>query len=98
MRRPAGSSPRAAAGSTPRRARAGRGFAALDEPGREAVVARAAEAPEGSDPRRFFEQTRIVAFFYYYSDAASWPALGYDGPPQPAGFMDYAEPPAPGRP
>lgn len=30
----------------------------------------------------------------YYAQPESWPALGLAGPPQPLGYMDYAEPPA----
>lgn len=69
-------------------------FAELDEEGRVAIVGRAAAASPGSPERRFFEATRDAAMLAYYAKPPAWPALGYDGPPQPEGFMDYADPPA----
>ncbi len=68
-------------------------FAALPDGGREAVVALFAAARRGSRPRIFFETTRSDAFFHYYAHSESWAGLGYDGPPQPAGFPDHAAPP-----
>lgn len=76
------------------RADFGRDFAQLDEAGRESVAARAASAAQGSLPRVFFEQTRANAFSHYYAQPASWRGIpGYQGAPQPRGFMDQAEPP-----
>ncbi len=71
----------------------GRGFADLDPASREAVVARAAAARPGLLPRAFFDRTREDALRAYYADPASWKSLGYDGPPQPHGFMDHTEAP-----
>jgi hypothetical protein len=67
-------------------------FAALDEKQREAIVTLASEAPYRSQPRRFFESTRRSAFRIYYSRSDSWNMVGYDGPPQPNGFLDYTDP------
>lgn len=41
----------------------------------------------------FFNQFRYLIIRIYYSDAAVWKKLSYNGPPQTKGFMDYAEPP-----
>ncbi len=69
-------------------------FAALDVDAREAVAARAEAARPGSAERRFFEITRQDAFTHYYHQPESWPGLGYAGPPQPLGYLDYTRPPA----
>jgi len=68
-------------------------FAALDPAGREAVVALAERSPARSLPRAFFELTQEQAFTHYYAQAASWQGLGFAGPPQPLGFLDFAAPP-----
>ncbi len=68
-------------------------FAALPEDRREALVALMAAAAPGSPQRSFFETTRSDAFFHYYAREEAWSGLGYDGPPQPAGFPDHAGPP-----
>ena len=69
------------------------GFADLDPATQEAIVARAADARARSLPRVLFDVTRQDAMRAYYADPASWKALGYEGPPQPDGFMDHAEAP-----
>jgi hypothetical protein len=69
------------------------GFAALDADAREAVAARAAGARPGSTQRRFFDITLQDALTCYYQQPASWPGLGYTGPPQPLGYMDYTRAP-----
>jgi hypothetical protein len=68
-------------------------FADLSEEGRNDVVALAAAAEPNTPPQRFFRATRHAAFFLYYAEPRAWAAIGYDGPPQPEGFMDYAAPP-----
>lgn len=68
-------------------------FAALDETMRETMVAGAEQSPAGSLPRSFFTSTHKMAFRQYYAHPDSWPSLGYAGPPQPFGFLDYAQPP-----
>ena len=71
----------------------GSDFAALPESKREALVAFLEVTPPESAPRRFFETTRRDAFLHYYTRPESWAGLGYDGPPQPAGFPDHEAPP-----
>ena len=73
--------------------RGAEGFAALDAAGREAVVALAEQSPARSLPRAFFELTQRQAFSHYYAQPAAWNGLGFAGPPQPMGFLDFAEPP-----
>jgi hypothetical protein len=68
-------------------------FAELGEEDRNTIVGRASQSAPQSAPRRFFDETRDITFFVYYGEASSWHAIGYDGPPQPIGFPDYAEPP-----
>lgn len=70
-----------------------RSFAELGEEDRNTIVGRAAQSAPQSAPRRFFDQMREITFFLYYGSDAGWQAIGYDGPPQPIGFPDYAEPP-----
>lgn len=68
-------------------------FADLSAAQREQVVTLAAAGKGGIPALIFFHETRDDAFFYYYAHPRSWSALGYAGPPQPKGFMNYAEPP-----
>lgn len=68
-------------------------FAALDTTGREAIAARAAAAGEAPE-YYFFVSTRDEAFGFYYRQPESWPGLGYRGPPQPLGYMNYVRKPA----
>lgn len=42
----------------------------------------------------FFKIIRTDVFYGYYSNPISWPVAGYYGPPQPVGYLDYAEPPS----
>ena len=42
---------------------------------------------------RFFKSCRTRTIKIYYSHPYSWKKLGYHGPPQPKGFMDYHLPP-----
>ncbi len=68
-------------------------FAELDANAREQIVERASQGKRGSLEYTFFTRTKDVVFQYYYSQAETWPPLGYDGPPQPRGFLDYTSPP-----
>jgi hypothetical protein len=74
--------------------RLGPGFASLKEDGRDAVLTIAYESTPNSLQRIFFDRMRADAFYYYYSEPASWKQIGYNGPPQPAGFPDYDKPPS----
>lgn len=76
------------------RDRGARDFAALDEDEREVIVRLAEQSAPRSLPRKFFEKTRDDTFQFYYARPESWVMLEYPGPPQPLGFMDYAQPPS----
>ena len=41
----------------------------------------------------FLKKFRDTVIQLHYSNPAVWRTLGYEGPPQPRGFMDYASPP-----
>jgi hypothetical protein len=69
-------------------------FGALGENQRARLVLFASEQAFGSVPRVFFEMTQAHALRLFWARPEAWPAIGYGGPPQPAGFIDYAEPPA----
>ncbi len=68
-------------------------FAELDAENRETIVRRASLAEPTLLQRQFFDVVLEVALSAYYATPAGWQVIGYDGPPQPFGFPDYAEPP-----
>jgi len=68
-------------------------FHQLDEQGKIDIVKLAESQPQPSLIRVYFRFVQDRAFKYYYSHPDSWASLGYDGPPQPRGFMDYDQPP-----
>jgi hypothetical protein len=68
-------------------------FASLQPEQREAIAGRAEQSAPRTLPSAFFRGVRAVAFESYYAHPESWPSLGFAGPPQPRGFMDYAGPP-----
>ena len=72
-------------------------FSDLNYDQRDRILLRASRSAPRSAVRRFFDSTRNLAFFTYYGNAAGWSAIGYAGPPQPNGFLDYAQSPAIGR-
>jgi len=71
----------------------GREFAQLDGGERERIVRNAEQARSGTTERLFFDRTLTDTLQLYYAHPGSWPALRFAGPPQPAGFMDYAAAP-----
>lgn len=74
-------------------ARCGRRFPLLSLDERDDLVRRLSEQ---TDPAlaRFFHKSLRHAMMFHYSHPAAWPALGLAGAPQPAGFPDFADPPA----
>ncbi|MBF0459201.1 MAG: gluconate 2-dehydrogenase subunit 3 family protein [Nitrospirae bacterium] len=68
-------------------------FSRLNDSQRQQIVAEAAESAEGTVPRTFFYVILRGAFYHYYANPLSWKYLSYNGPPQPVGFPDQAEPP-----
>jgi hypothetical protein len=75
--------------------RFGGSFAEISEEQRVAVVQIAEDAPRDSLPNVFFRAVRDDLFDRYYADVRAWPSLGFAGPPQPVGFLDFDRPPAP---
>lgn len=75
------------------RRRFGREFADLPQARRDVIVAFAAGAPPKSLPFRSFQFVHKVLIRLYYARPETWPSLGFDGPPQPAGFPDHADAP-----
>jgi hypothetical protein len=70
----------------------GRRYPELAPEARDALVWRLGEQNDELLARFFRKSLRHVMMFHY-SHPASWPALGLAHAPQPAGFMDYADPP-----
>ena len=68
-------------------------FAYLTEDKRIKIVSIAAGANSRSVPRIFFEVSRRESMFHYYAHPDSWTFIGYHGPPQPNGFMNYTDQP-----
>ena len=68
------------------------GFAALPATRREAVVTLAETSPTNSIARIFFDRVRFDLFGLYYASPASWEGLGFDSPPQPVGYLNFAQP------
>jgi Gluconate 2-dehydrogenase subunit 3 len=48
--------------------------------------------PPTTLPRRFFDNIRLTALRYYYSDKRSWNGLAIDHPPQPQGYYELLQP------
>jgi len=71
----------------------GGAFGALSEAGRIAIAQNAQDAAEGSGEWTFYQRVRAEAFRHYYADPRAWSSVGFEGAPQPAGYLDYAEPP-----
>jgi hypothetical protein len=69
-------------------------FVALGQNQRARLVLFASEQAFGSVPRVFFETTQAHAFRLFWARPEAWATIGYGAPPQPEGFIDYAEPPA----
>ena len=69
-------------------------FAALAEPARVKILQVAENLGEGkAGPARFLKTVLRHANTIYYSKPAVWVSLGYQGPPQPHGFIDFDEAP-----
>jgi hypothetical protein len=83
-------------------------FLALSLPQQEEILRiadRIAERPrserpdreEALDPSgvgwRFFQRVRLDAFALFYNHPSGWKMVGFSGPPQPRGHLDYADPP-----
>lgn len=76
------------------RNRGAENFAAASLGEREAIVRSCERAAPDAFEHRLFVQLHHDAFTLFYTDPRSWQGLRYGGPPQPAGFPDYAKPPS----
>ena len=68
-------------------------FADLGEAARVRLITLMERSSEGTLERQFFDRTLSDAMQFYYAHPRTWKALGFAGPPQPAGFPDYRQPP-----
>lgn len=68
-------------------------FSALREGPREIIVGATSEPAASPLPKAFFIIVRDLSMRAYYAHAAAWRGMGYDGPPQPDGFLDYRDAP-----
>lgn len=75
------------------RRRGARSFAALANAEREAILAECAVADNGSLPWFFFRTVRDRAMRLHYVHPLARQAVGLDHPPQPLGYVDYADAP-----
>lgn len=73
-----------------------RNFSALREQSREDIVEATAAPGAAPLPKAFFTIVRDLSMRAYYAHAAAWGGLGYAGPPQPDGFIDYRDAPKSG--
>jgi hypothetical protein len=70
-------------------------FSELPGESREFLLTVAENSPRNSAQRRLFTVLRKDVIQRYYTDPEAWVQLGFQGPPQPLGFMDFSKPPAP---
>ena len=69
-------------------------FGSLGDDERGRLVLFASEQAPGSVARVFFETTQEHTFRVFWARPEAWAGIGYRGPPQPEGFLDYAQAPA----
>jgi hypothetical protein len=75
------------------RAKHGADFLKLDAAQQEGLLQSRSDAPLSTLGGYFFALLRGDTMRFYYARPEAWPSLGFDGPPQPRGFLDYSEPP-----
>lgn len=75
------------------RAKHGADFLKLDAAQQEGLLQSRSDAPLSTLGGYFFALLRGDTMRFYYARPEVWPSLGFDGPPQPRGFLDYSEPP-----
>lgn len=67
-------------------------FLGLPEDRQIILIERLSSQKRGSAGLRFFQTLREDLFGEFYARPESWTSLGFNGPPQPLGFMDQALP------
>lgn len=70
-------------------------FIDLGEAQKDAVLLALSRSPVDAPGLPGWVRLRQQTMALYYARPESWPALGLAGPPQPAGYVDYTEPPRP---
>ena len=70
-------------------------FLELNATLQETLLLTLAAAPRRTPGGRFIRLLRYDTMRHYYARPEVWPSLGFDGPPQPRGFIDYTQPPRP---
>jgi len=71
----------------------GKSFYMLDEEGRRSIIMKLITDSHPKSPQVFFfTKYREIVIVSYYTSKKVWKGLGYNGPPQPKGFMDYYRP------
>jgi len=68
-------------------------YASLPEAYRILIVEKAEREAINTTAKIFFDRILADSFRFYYSNPASWSALGLSSPPQPIGYPDYTSPP-----
>lgn len=77
------------------RAKHGADFLALDAARQESLLEALSQTPQTTPGGYFIRLLRRDTMRFYYARPEVWPSLGFDGPPQPRGFLDYTDPPRP---
>lgn len=72
------------------------GFLELFEDRQIVLIERLAAQKRGSTGLKFFQTLREDLLGEFYARPESWISLGFNGPPQPLGFIDQALPVRPG--
>lgn len=75
------------------RASQGGGFMALDAARQIELLQALAQATRTRIGGHGFVLLREETMAAYYARPEAWPSLGFAGPPQPLGFLDYTDPP-----
>ena len=70
-------------------------FVDLDAARQDALLLALSRSPVDAPGVRGWVLLRHRTMALYYARPEAWPALGLAGPPQPAGYVDYTEPPRP---
>ena len=71
----------------------GGGFMALDAARQIELLQALSQATRTRIGGYGFVLLREETMASYYARPEAWPSLGFAGPPQPLGFLDYTEPP-----
>ena len=68
-------------------------FINLSDAEKIVIVKQAEKSKNGDIAKLFFERIKQDAFWFYYAHPETWRVLGFEGPPQPNGYLNYTKPP-----